>query len=791
MSYIKKQGAFEKLKRAEENFRPAIILAHAGWGKTALVENYFKNRNVLLLSGEGGTLDRMPEINRIRRGVVVVDGISWIDDPASQDYIKRLIRDGGKQVVLVGRGKFPGWLETLAMEIDFERIIPQDLNLTRDDILQLFREEGVDLTVDETNLLIEMTEGYPPALKFCLRHCVQGEPIDRGRITRIRTELFHYYDETFFKRIRPEAQELLMTVCEMGSFSIGIAEELSDAENVHDTIDYCEVVGSFLIRTSSETWKILDDVREFLKWKKSLLWSVRKRTDNNRRIAAWYEKNNRLAEAADYYEKVGDAEKITDILLKNSHAHPGVGQYHALRRHYENMPEELILQDPSLIAGISLLKSMAMMPEESERWYRELEQFEQNTTHPPDKRKEAKALKSYLDIGLPHRAGKGMIGNMKSALSLIMKKEMELPEFSVTDNIPSVINGGLDYSEWARNADQISRFMGSVLEQVLGRHGKGLVNVGLAEAGFERGTMEPHEVILRANNGVAEAANTGSPEICFAGYGVIIRQNLAQGKLMSARECLETFRNRIAGGDDLQLMPNIKATDAMIALYESDHDKIRRWLADTPDIHHEFSIMDRYIHQVKLRCLIAIDSLTEAMNLAAYLDWYYREYRRTHSRIENGILSAIISYRQGISDWSRILAEALHDAEEYHYVQVAAMKGGALLPLLTELQTDRVSKEFLKEVRDRCREIALYYPDFMKRASRDIPQLTAREKEILGLLCAGEPMDKICQICDISYSGLKKHNRNIYAKLGAKNRAEAERTAQAMGLVKRTPAVTR
>ena len=73
MSYIKKQGAFEKLKRAEENFLPAIILAHAGWGKTALVENYFKNRNVLLLSGEGGTLDWMPEINRIRQGIVVID----------------------------------------------------------------------------------------------------------------------------------------------------------------------------------------------------------------------------------------------------------------------------------------------------------------------------------------------------------------------------------------------------------------------------------------------------------------------------------------------------------------------------------------------------------------------------------------------------------------------------------------------------------------------------------------------------------------------------------------------
>ena len=73
MAYIKKQEAFRKMKEAEDNFRPVIILANAGWGKTVLVENYFKRRSFLLLSGESGALNKMPDIGKIRQGAVVID----------------------------------------------------------------------------------------------------------------------------------------------------------------------------------------------------------------------------------------------------------------------------------------------------------------------------------------------------------------------------------------------------------------------------------------------------------------------------------------------------------------------------------------------------------------------------------------------------------------------------------------------------------------------------------------------------------------------------------------------
>jgi LuxR family maltose regulon positive regulatory protein len=38
MDYIKAPKAYEKLKRAEKEFRPVYISAVAGWGKSAAVQ---------------------------------------------------------------------------------------------------------------------------------------------------------------------------------------------------------------------------------------------------------------------------------------------------------------------------------------------------------------------------------------------------------------------------------------------------------------------------------------------------------------------------------------------------------------------------------------------------------------------------------------------------------------------------------------------------------------------------------------------------------------------------------
>ncbi len=72
-----------------------------------------------------------------------------------------------------------------------------------------------------------------------------------------------------------------------------------------------------------------------------------------------------------------------------------------------------------------------------------------------------------------------------------------------------------------------------------------------------------------------------------------------------------------------------------------------------------------------------------------------------------------------------------------------------------------------------------------RRMSPTGPQLSPREKEVLGLLADGLGVAQISRQLYISESTTKTHISKLYEKLGAGNRAQALMTALRLGLLKR------
>lgn len=71
----------------------------------------------------------------------------------------------------------------------------------------------------------------------------------------------------------------------------------------------------------------------------------------------------------------------------------------------------------------------------------------------------------------------------------------------------------------------------------------------------------------------------------------------------------------------------------------------------------------------------------------------------------------------------------------------------------------------------------------MRRASSDVPRLSAREKEVLDLLAEGHGTAAIAGQLYMSESTAKTHIARIYQKLGAMNRAQALVTAMRLGML--------
>jgi ATP/maltotriose-dependent transcriptional regulator MalT len=64
-----------------------------------------------------------------------------------------------------------------------------------------------------------------------------------------------------------------------------------------------------------------------------------------------------------------------------------------------------------------------------------------------------------------------------------------------------------------------------------------------------------------------------------------------------------------------------------------------------------------------------------------------------------------------------------------------------------------------------------------------IEPLSAREREVLCLLAKGFSNPQISEALIVSVGTVKSHTHNIFGKLGAANRTQAVRRAQALNLV--------
>ena len=87
----------------------------------------------------------------------------------------------------------------------------------------------------------------------------------------------------------------------------------------------------------------------------------------------------------------------------------------------------------------------------------------------------------------------GLTETIPAVFRLMTNKEVSLPSFSVTSALPSVMNGGKDFSVWSKRDDLLYQTLRAPVEAILGRDGVGLADCAIAES---IATVCPLPVIL-------------------------------------------------------------------------------------------------------------------------------------------------------------------------------------------------------------------------------------------------------------------------------------------------------
>ena len=470
---------------------------------------------------------------------------------------------------------------------------------------------------------------------------------------------------------------------------------------------------------------------------------------------------------------------MSRLLIENARNHPGTGHYWELRKYYLSLPEEIIRQSAVLMAAISMLQSIMMNDEESERWYQTLVAYAKTQTG--SAKKEAQARLFYLDVALPHRGTVNMKEILVHIWQVVSDRNSYMPEVSLTNNQPSCMNGGKDFCEWSKNDKQIALTAGRPIELVLGKFGKGLVNLCLAESYFEKG-KDNYEVAMLAGKGRMQAESGGKPEQVFVAVGILAQLSIMNNHINDALESIDSFEASCQGCSE-QLILGIHTFKIRTLLLISRTGEIAKLMEEMPDEDQGFCTLERYRYVTKARVYLSMGRKEKALMLLETLLLYAQKRDRIYLQIETKILLAITNYRMGNPKWKEILQDAVSQAEEYHFVRVLSREGAPLYELLKSTELTWKDRSFQKQVLAESELMANMYPSYLKEKKIAAVTLSDTAVKILRMQAEGMNVAEIADSIGLSKAGVKYYNQETYKKLGVSSKGAAINEARNQKLI--------
>lgn len=808
--YIKIDGIYQLLSEAHKTGRPIYIHSPTGVGKTAAVRYFYRNKKVLWLGEADGKLTAMPPEERIAEDTVIFDDVSFLDDSASQQYITSMIRNGRKHAVILGRPVLPVFLIPFSISGLLITADEWTMLLQEKDIVTLASEYGLDTESQKSmNVLRKIqrdTFGYFPCISTIFTLMKNGRSYSEGVNEYAFDVCCRYFDNFVTSRWGDDLNYLMLCMADFSCFSTELARAVSLEKNADALIERCVRFGDVVRKAKGGVYWLRPFYLRYLQWKRRLTWDDRQMKTVWHRACVYLRLHERYHEALMFAGLAGDNDEIRDILIFESESNPALAQFYESREYFRGLSDRVTRSSPALMCGRAMLESVVLCPEESERWYGELRRFAEDEEKPAKDRKAAAEKLLYLDFVLPHRPllteeeCRRAIEERSSGIDLMRN-------LSVTGFLPSVINGFRDLTGLMQKDDAYFDQMSGLISGLLGQRADGILQIFTAERAFEMQKSKAHELIGLVQSGIDMAVRSGSPDICFAGIGLLAKIHASEGNIDLAIQQVSDFREKCSPVVNRQLHRNIDALKIWLDLLAGNMQPVAEWLGKVPNpttVYRgvtedryarqrgkapneiiNFNIADRYCYMIKVAALVFMEHYEEAWTLCMRIKGYLKEYGRTYLDIENTMLQALILARLGQKGWRPLMLEAFTMARQHSMVWAIAQGGGAIRKLFDDqkfldlLAKDGVdpSEPYCRAVMKKSEQLGLFYPGFFRTVKAPAKPLTAMERRILLLYANGEPTDGILKKLDITSNTLKFHSRNIYRKLGVKNRQEAEKMA--------------
>ena len=780
------QRAIEKLKAARQLWQNVYIYGATGYGKTQLVAQFLGNRKYTLLScmDSAWEIDRVEALSHQGHAIVVVDDLQLLHDERRQRAVLRLAEDPGVWLLLLCRSTPPAWLMPLYIKSGFLVISEDDLRLGKAEVRAYLAEHSISLPDDQLTYLCNGSLGNAYVIRFVTRRLMEGKKMDAALAEEATQALADYLENAVIQQWDSDLLEFLMQVSVVDGFDRSLAEFITGNHFAALLLDKAACAGNFLMK-GEDGFQLRPVMLRALRHQAERRYGSERIKEYAHNAGLYYETHGKIIQALTMYEKSGSDDRIRELLVRNARSNPGNGHYFELRKYYLRLTPEEIEGSVILMAGISMLYSLLMQVDESEKWYERLKAYAE--TAKGGERREALSRIAYLDIALPHRGSLNLLDCIKRLPAMLLDQGIGLPEFSVTSNLPSTMNGGKDFCHWSPRDRELATTIGKPLERVLGRYGKGLVSVALAESQYEKGG-DPYEVLSLLSQAQLQAESGGKLETAFAVVGIQVRINLLHGNAQAASELLDSFAAKALEQEANQLLPNLHALKCRVALYTNDYAAVNAWMEEAPDENRDFNLLERYRYLTKARCYLVQGEVMKAYALLQKLAYYAERYGRTYIRMEVGLLTAILHYRMGHASWKAELLTVLQEACAYGFLRLISEEGGAAAEMLEKAKRDclaceNIDRKWFLRLLAEAKKMAAQYPLYLQKQSMRSTDFSENALMVLRLQADGLSACKIAERLNVKVETVRYHAKQNYKKLGASGKTDAVLAARTLGIL--------
>ena len=777
--------------------------------------------------------------------LLILDDYHVIDAHALHESLGFLLehRPPGLHLVLASRADPPLALPRLRADGQLAELRAAELRFTVDEAAALLRQGAAVVLPDaEVAALAARTEGWPAGLQLAALSLCQ-QPDTAGFVaafTGSHRHVLDYLAEEVLERQSEQVRAFLLATSVLERLSGGLCDAVTGSTGSQGLLEQVERAGLFVLPLDEVRgwWRYHHLFADLLRARLQQEQPGRA-AQLHHNAATWCEEHGLTDDAIEHAVAAGEmlwAARLTEQHFDVVFNFRGEGA--TIRRWLSVLPADVIKSRPRLLLAQALMAATSGHIELVEPFLDAVECTPPDWADEPFEPAGGAAASHLINVPALTTLHRGALAQLNgdaeatAAFATQMLAEIKPGEWMLS----ATAHGFLAVADWLRGrlteaergfassvtgwreTGQFTLIAWGCYELVLIQRAQGRLDaaaltcrqaldslvtsgrplpaagpscVGLAEIAYQRDELD---VALRhATEGIALCRQFVYTPPLASGLATLAMIRQATGDPSGALEAI-TEAGQASSGPASLLNP-VPAQRARLLLAQGDVPGAARFAQDNglgPDDEPDYARESGYL--VLARILLAQDRPGQALALLDRLHGAAAAQDRGDGLIEAGALLALARAATGDEAGAvAALGEALMLACPQGYIRVFADEGPRMAALLGRLIAAQRAGQAAAGVPLGClaRLQRAFGPEHTPpdpgRGTAVVPgivePLTAREREVLGMLAAGRSNQAIAGQLVVTLDTVKKHVSHVLDKLGAANRTEAVARARELELI--------